>query len=272
MAKNSPIFLTSPTPHIKIWLDETVGHLQFDRPQSKNAINAQMWNAIPQIITDLDENPAVRTIVISGAGTDSFSAGADISEFSDNRTNTNAARDYEDINVKAFSAITNAKKPTIAMISGFCMGGGLAVALCCDLRIAAENTIFSLPPAKLGLAYPIEGIRQLLTIVSPPIAKEMIYTARRVNALDASRFGLVNEVTSLDQLEDTVENLCVIIARNAPLTITASKQTIDELHARPENPDMVKINALSATCFDSQDYIEGQTAFSEKRHPVFKGE
>ena len=259
------------TPHINVWLDGTIGHLQFNRPQSKNAISAQMWLAIPQIIAKLDENPAVRTIVLSGAGTDSFSAGADISEFSANRTNTQAARDYEDLNVKAFAAITCAKKPTIAMISGFCMGGGLAVALCCDLRIAAETSVFSLPPAKLGLAYPIDGIRQLLSVVSPPIAKEMIFTARRLNALDASRFGLVNQVTTLDQLADTINDLCTTIASNAPLTISASKQTIDELHSNPENPDMAKLKALSDKCFDSQDYREGQSAFTEKRRPIFKG-
>lgn len=261
----------TPTPHINVWLDGTIGHLQFNRPQSKNAISAEMWRAIPPIIASLDQNPVIRTIVLSGAGPDCFSAGADISEFSANRTDTNAAREYENINVAAFNAIANSHKPTIAMISGFCMGGGLAVALSCDLRIAAENAVFSLPPAKLGLAYPIEGIRQLLGVVSPPIAKEMIFTARRLNALDASRSGLVNEVTTLDQLKDTVNDLCATIANNAPLTISASKQTIDELHRHPENPDMAMLNELSAKCFNSRDYREGQTAFSEKRRPVFTG-
>jgi len=258
--------------HIKSWTDNSVGHIQFNRPQSRNAITTQMWRDIPQLVETLDKNANIRTIVISGAGPDCFSAGADISEFANNRTNPDAARDYEEINVKAFEAISNTSKPTIAKIAGFCMGGGLAVALSCDLRIAAENAIFSLPPAKLGLAYPIEGIGQLLSVVSPPVAKEMIFTARRLNALDASRCGLVNEVTTLDQLEDTVEALCQTIAQNAPLTITASKQTIDELHRNPENPDMEKLAALSATCFDSSDYREGQIAFAEKRRPVFKGE
>ncbi len=262
----------SPTPHIKVWIDNTVGHVQFNRPDVKNAISAEMWRAIPPIIKKLDQNHDVRTMVLSGAGTDCFSAGADISEFSANRTSDSAARDYEQINVKAFEAIANTQKPTIAMISGFCMGGGLAIALSCDLRIAAENAIFSLPPAKLGLAYPIEGIRQLLSIVSPPIAKEMIYTARRLNALDASRSSLVNQVTTTDQLKDTVDDLCATIAQNAPLTISASKQTIDELHRNPENPDMKKLTDLSSKCFNSNDYREGQAAFSEKRKPVFKGD
>lgn len=261
----------SSNPHIKAWLDGATGHMQFNRPESKNAVSAQMWRDIPQIIETLDKNDDVRVIVLSGAGTDCFSAGADISEFSANRTNENAAREYEKINVSAFAAISNTSKPTIASISGFCMGGGLAIALSCDLRIAAENAIFSLPPAKLGLAYPIEGIRQLLSVVPPSIAKEMIYTARRLNALDASRSGLVNEVTTLDQIQDTVEALCATIAQNAPLTITASKQTIDELFRNPENPDMEKLTALSSKCFASDDYREGQAAFAEKRRPVFTG-
>ncbi len=262
----------SPDPHIKSWQDKTVGHIQFNRPDSKNAISAQMWRDIPELIKKLDQNSEIRTIVLSGAGSDCFSSGADISEFSTNRNSTNAARAYEDLNVRVFEAIANTKKPTIAKVAGFCMGGGLAIALSCDLRIAAENAIFCLPPAKLGLAYPVKAIGQLLSVVSPPIAKEMIFTARRLNALDASRTGLVNEVTTLDQLDNTVETLCQTIAQNAPLTITASKQTIDELHRNRQNPDMDKLAILSAACFDSADYREGQTAFTEKRRPVFKGE
>ena len=262
----------SPTPHIKTWQDKTTAHIRFNRPQQRNAINADMWRAIPQIIETMDENPQIRTIVISGTGDECFSAGADISEFARNRTDPSAAHEYEKINIRAFEAIANTQKPTIAMIAGFCMGGGLAIALSCDLRIAADNAVFALPPAKLGLAYPIEGIRQLLSVVSPPVAKEMIFTARRLNVLDASRCGLVNQVTTLDQLHDTVDDLCATIASNAPLTISASKQTIDELHRNPENPDMEKLARLSAKCFDSNDYREGQKAFSEKRRPVFKGD
>lgn len=261
----------SLSPNIKTWIDQTIGHIQFNRPESRNAISAEMWRSIPQLIEKLDQNNDVRSIVLSGAGSDCFSAGADISEFSANRTNSDAAREYEKINVEAFEAIASTSKPTIAQIAGYCMGGGLAVALSCDLRIAAENAIFSLPPAKLGLAYPIEGIRQLLTVVSPSVAKEMIFTARRLNALDASRSGLVNEVTTLDQLDDTVNDLCTTIAQNAPLTISASKQTINELLSHPEHPDMEKLTSLSSKCFESDDYREGQIAFAEKRKPVFKG-
>ncbi|HFC04930.1 MAG TPA: enoyl-CoA hydratase [Rhizobiales bacterium] len=261
----------SPPRHIKTWLENSTGHIQFNRPESRNAISAQMWRDIPQLIENFDKNDQVRTIVLSGAGNECFSAGADISEFSTNRTQSNAARQYEALNVAAFTAIANTSKPTIASIAGYCMGGGLAIALSCDLRIAAENAIFCLPPAKLGLAYPLEGIRQLLGVISPPVAKEMIFTGRTFNALDASRSGLVNEVTTLDQLQDTVEALCKTIAQNAPLTIAASKQTIDELHHHPENPDMEKLTALSDQCFASSDYLEGQKAFAEKRKPVFQG-
>jgi enoyl-CoA hydratase/carnithine racemase len=261
----------SSTQHLKAWQSGPVGYLAFNRPQAKNAITGKMWKAIPQFIEKFDKNTEIRAIVIRGEGTDSFSAGADISEFADNRSDPQAARDYERLNIDAFAAISSAGKPTIAMIYGFCMGGGLATALACDLRIAAENAVFSLPPAKLGLAYPIEGIGQLLSVVSVPVAKEMIFTARRLNALDASRTGLVNDVTPLDMLADTVQELCTTISANAPLTITASKAMIDELHGHRENPDMARLQKLSAKCFDSNDYREGQKAFAEKRRPQFKG-
>lgn len=261
----------SPTPHIRVWHEDMTAHIQFNRPESRNAVNAEMWKAIPIVFENLGKINNLRSVVVSGAGSECFSAGADISEFANNRTEKGAARLYEKLNVDAFAAISGCKIPTIAMISGFCMGGGMAIALSCDLRIAADNSVFCLPPAKLGLAYPVEGIRQLLAVVSPSVAKEMIFTARRVNALDASRAGLVNEITTIDQLEDTVSDLCRTIAANAPLTVSASKQTIDELHQHPEAADMSKLDALSAMCFDSQDYKEGQLAFAEKRKPVFRG-
>ncbi len=261
----------SPIKTITSFQQESVGHIIIQRREIKNAISQEMWEAFPQIIAKLNEIPEIRSIVISGQGGENFSAGADISEFSVVRADIKTAQHYEDLNVKAFAAIAHSPKPTIAKIAGICMGGGLALALACDIRIAADNAIFALPPAKLGLAYPIEGIRQLLAVIPPSMAKEMIFTAKRLNVLDASRNGLINQVTTLDQLDETVLDLCNTIAQNAPLTISASKQMIDELHNNPENPDLNKLQNWSDVCFNSQDYKEGQTAFLEKRKPVFKG-
>ncbi len=261
----------SPVKTISAYQQGSVGHIIIQRPESKNAISQEMWEAFPQIIAALNDLGEIRSIVISGQGDESFSAGADISEFAIVRANIKTAAHYEDLNVKAFQAIANSPKPTIAKIAGICMGGGLALALACDIRIAADNAVFALPPAKLGLAYPIEGIRQLLAAVAPSIAKEMIFTAKRLNVLEASRNGLVNQVTTIDQLDETVADLCNTIAQNAPLTISASKQMIDELHNNPENPDLTKLQNWSDVCFNSDDYTEGQKAFLEKRKPVFKG-
>ena len=262
----------SPVPQINAWVDGTIGWLEFDRPEAKNAINADMWRAIPHIMSQLNSDNAVRVIIVRGSGMDAFSAGADISEFGANRSSPESAKDYEQINVDAFKAVSGSAKPTLAMINGFCMGGGLAIALSCDLRIAADNAIFALPPAKLGLAYPIEGIAQLLSVVSPPVAKDMLFTARRLNALQASRAGLVNDVTALAELEEVVRQTAKTISENAPLTIAASKLMINELHANPQNPDIDKLTKASQKCFASKDYAEGQKAFAEKRKPVFTGE
>ena len=262
--------IKTPDERIKAWREGPVGWLMLDRPERANALDTKMWQALSAAVRLLDNDP-VRVIVIRGQGDAAFAAGADISEFGTTRSDAEAARAYEALNVEAFSAIAGVKVPVIAMISGYCLGGGLAVALCCDIRLAGDNAVFALPPARLGLAYPVEGLRQLLAAVSPAVAKEMIFTARRLNALEAMRCGLVNDVVAQTQLEETVREMALAIAGNAPLTIRASKQAIDELSRRPQDPDIARLEKLSGECFDSDDYAEGQAAFLEKRQPVFKG-
>lgn len=261
----------SPITEISVKTDGPVARIVLNRPEKNNAINDAMWRALPKIAKTLGHSDEVRVIVITGAGNKAFSAGADISQFTENRSGAEQARAYERLNVEAFSAIEAISKPTIAQISGFCMGGGLALALSCDLRIADDTAVFSLPPAKLGLAYPVQAIRRLLTGISAPFAKEMIYTARRVNALDAYRAGLVNQVIPADQLADTVAEVTATIAANAPLTLAASKATIDEMLLNPQNPDMQKLTRASDKCFTSKDYLEGIAAFTQKRRPKFTG-
>jgi enoyl-CoA hydratase/carnithine racemase len=154
------------------------------------------------------------------------------------------------------------------MIRGFCIGGGLALALACDLRIAAENAAFALPPAKLGLAYPIDGLRDLLNAVSPAFAKEMLFTGRRYTAAEALKAGLVHRVIAADRLEQETREFSTEISENAPLTIKASKRAIDALSGRRISDDLAE---LAAACFASDDYAEGQRAFLEKRKPRFTG-
>jgi enoyl-CoA hydratase len=265
------IELPSPTPYIRAWHQGNIGWLMLNRPDKRNALNAAMWGAIPHVMQSLDAAHNVRVIVIRGAGLDAFAAGADIFEFAENRNSAEAARDYDALNGGAFAAIRQAAKPVIAMISGFCVGGGLAVALACDIRFAADNAIFALPPARLGLAYPLDGLKDLLAAVPLSVAKELIFTARRLEAKEAKSIGLVDHVVSSAEIEPKVTRLCSDITEGAPLTIQASKRALDHLAGRPGTVPADEIAELAAQCFDSEDYAEGRAAFLEKRKPLFKG-
>ena len=262
---------STSTPFIRTAEEGRIGWLVFNRPERRNALNRDMWAAIPKALGALDGLENVRAIVIRGAGEEAFASGADISEFAENRNDAEAAMVYEALNGAAFAAIRATSKPVIAMIHGFCFGGGLAIALACDLRIASDKALFSLPPARLGLAYPLDGLADLLSVVPLAIAKDMIFTARRMDAGEAKAVGLVNRVTSSDELENTIQDLCVEIAAGAPLTIKASKVALDFLAGRPGARTKADIEALMKTCFDSADYAEGRLAFLEKRKPEFTG-
>lgn len=248
------------------------GWIALNRPKARNALTAEMWRQIPHLVAELDANPDVRVIVIKDHNDTHFCAGADISEFADARAG-DAASEYEQLNVDALNAISDAKRPTIAQINGFCMGGGFAVAMACDLRLASENAVFSLPPAKLGLAYPLEGLRRLAEIAPPAVIKEMVFTAGRYDAVFAAANGLVNHVLPDADLSDTVSDMCTTIANNAPLTIAAIKASLDAFSAStaPSEAKLRHLRDLCDACFASDDYKEGQAAFLEKRKPVFSG-
>jgi len=212
----------------------------------------------------------VRVIVLRGAGERAFSAGADISEFETQRSGDNAAA-YDALSDTAFTALSRCAKPIIAMIHGFCLGGGLGVALCADIRLADEKAEFAIPAAKLGLGYNARWIRPLLAAVPPSRAKEMLFTARRFKVAEAAAMGLVSRVVAASELEAATRALAGEIAANAPLTVRAAKRAIDELARHPENPDIAALDAEVETCFASEDYAEGRRAFLEKRRPRFQG-
>lgn len=261
----------TPSPLIKASTEKPIGWLVINRADRRNALNREMWTAIPDAVARLDNDPSVRVIVIRGAGEEAFASGADISEFAEARNDAAAAKAYEELNGAAFRAIRSAAKPVIAMIHGFCFGGGLAIALACDIRIASDKALFSLPPARLGLAYPLDGLKDLLATVPLAVAKEMIFTAKRMNAAEARATGLVNDVTTAESLEAAVRQICSVMAENAPLTIRASKAALDHLAVRPGAVDMAGVQKLMQACFDSADYAEGRAAFLEKRKPKFEG-
>jgi len=243
----------------------------FNNPARHTAIGLEMWQAIPAIMEGFARDPEVRVIVLKGAGEKAFAAGADISQFEHNRDTQKAVEAYNAATARASRAICEVRKPTIAMVRGYCVGGGCGIALCCDLRVAAEGSEFGIPAAKLGIGYGHEGLARLMHLVGPAYAKEIFFTARRYPAGDALRMGLVNRVVPADGLEAYVVDLAETIGTNAPLSVTAVKITVDELVKDPGERDMDVSRAAVEACFASEDYLEGRTAFMEKRRPRFQG-
>ena len=209
--------------------------------------------------------------MVAGAGGKAFVSGADISEFEDRRSNAEKADEYARLTQRMFFALRDVEKPTVAMIQGYCIGGGCATALLADLRIATPESKFGVPAAKLGVAYALDGLQRLVALVGPSVAKEIMFTGRQFSAAEALAAGLINRIVEPAELETSVTELAQTIARNAPLSIFSSRESIDMLAGDPSKWDKARIESLYARCFDSEDYREGRTAFMQKRPPVFKG-
>jgi enoyl-CoA hydratase/carnithine racemase len=249
-----------------------VGYLIIDRPERKNALSFEMWKEVARIVGEFGANKALRVVVLRGAGDLPFCSGADISEFETVRANAEGARAYEEANVVAFDAIAACPLPTIAMIRSFCMGGGMGLAAACDLRIASESAEFAIPPGKLGLAYPPSAIRYIVAAIGASNAKDLLFTARRVKALEAEKLGLINKLTTEDELESEVEKLAGTIAKNAPLSLKAGKLAINHASGYEFAGGEKAVKEAADRCFDSADYREGRSAFLGKRKAQFKGE
>jgi enoyl-CoA hydratase len=247
-----------------------LGYLIFDQRDRLNALSAAMWRAIPEAADALDRDPDVRVVILRGAGDAAFVAGADISEFEQSRTPENRER-YDAENAAAYVAIAAISKPTIAMVHGFCIGGGLAIALQADLRYVADDARLGIPAARLGLGYGFDGLAQLKDLVGPSFAKELLFTAKRFRAEEARAMGLVNGVFAKADLEREVTELANTIAENAPLTLKSAKRCIDQSLRDPGLRDHAAISAGIAACYESADYREGVRAFLEKRSAAFEG-
>ena len=247
-----------------------VGIMTFNNPDRFNAVSMDMWEGVAEILADFGSDDAIRVVVVTGAGNKAFVSGADISKFEDERSSQEAVEKYA-VNVDAaYNGLHRFPKPTIAMINGYCIGGGVGLAVCCDMRICADNARFAIPAAKLGLGYGYEHIRKLSDLVGPSRAKEIFFTARQFNAGEALQMGLVNRVVSGSMLQLYVDDYAETIAANAPLTVAQVKHTVGEILKDPEDRDLEKCADMVRACFDSVDYEEGRKAFMEKRKPAFQ--
>ncbi len=248
-----------------------VGQIVFNNPDRHNAMSLDMWRGGETAISDLCASGDVRIIVLTGAGDKAFVAGADISRFGEERDSEEAIAEYNAAVRQFQDALTQAPIPTLAKIGGYCIGGGLTIALCCDIRIASDDSRFAVPAAKLGLGYGASGIERLMQIVGPSFAMEIFYTARQFDAAEALTMGLVNRVVPRAELAEYCDGYTSRMSENAPLTIRAVKTAVTENLKPPSDRDLALCDAQVAACFASQDYIEGRTAFMEKRKPQFTG-
>ena len=248
-----------------------VGWLVFDQPAKKNAISGTMWRAIPPAMAEFERDPEVRCVVFRGAGTEAFAAGADISEFESARSDRGAIAEYDDLLDRVLHSIQDSLKPSVALIHGYCLGGGLEIALACDLRYCGRSAQFGIPAAKLGLAYNVEGHKRLLETVGHAWAREIMFLGRRYHADEALGIGLVHRVLPDAELDAYVDGVIDTLCRNAPLAIANTKTVLEQYVKSEGEPDMARMRAAIERCAKSADYIEGRRAFMEKRKPRFTG-
>lgn len=251
--------------------DGPVGWIVFNNPARRNAVSVEMWEALADIVDDYANDDAIRVIVACGAGGKAFVSGADISEFEQKRSTPESTEAYRRISERGGEALRLVGKPTIAMIEGFCVGGGVSLALSCDLRIAGESSRFSVPAARLGLGYELPGVRKLVQTVGPAFAKEIFYTARQFSAAEALQMGLINRMVPDAELQAYVTDYASMIAANAPLTVASIKTIVGESLKDESERDEGLCDRVVDQCFNSEDYVEGRRAFMEKRPPMFRG-
>jgi len=243
----------------------------FNRPKVRNAISLGMWQEIARITEGLAKDDSIRAVVYRGAGTDAFAAGADISEFRENRKDRESALHYNRQTAAAYASIRGCPKPTVAMIYGYCMGGAMAVAMACDLRFAAEGSKFGIPAAKLNIIYPVDAVTQLVELVGPAYAMDILYSARAVDGAEALAIGFIQRLLPREDLERATYDYLRTVADNAPMSVRGSKVMVQSILDGLTEARRTHLQKLSLDVWDSEDYREGTRAFLEKRPPRFQG-
>ena len=256
---------------IRLDIDGAIARMVIDNAARRNALDLAMWRAIPELARIADEDPEIRVVILTAAPGLPFCSGADISEFSTVRATAEGGRAYEAANAAAFDALATCGKPVIAAISGFCLGGGMGLAACCDLRVASADAQFGIPAGRLGVGYPPASMAYVVAAVGAAAARDLFFTARRFGAADARALGFLDRLTDTHTALREAEELAIEIAANAPLTLRAAKAAIAHVARLPAAPDAATCDALAGACFDSADYAEGRDAFLAKRKPNFRG-
>ena len=266
-----PAAYESPTDRVQAWAEGPTLHIRFNNPQRHNALSVDMWQAIPPLLRQAEADEAIRLVVFSGAGEKAFVSGADISQFEDMRAAREAVQQYEAMAEEALAAISLCARPTLACIRGYCIGGGVNVAIACDLRIASDDSSFAIPAARLGLGYRLSALKNLVDLVGVGVAKDLFFTARRIGAAEAKAVGLVTRTCAAGELQALLAEYTDALAQNAPLTVYAGKRIVQEILKPDAGLDRGLCQQLIRSCFASDDYAEGRRAFMEKRKPVFRG-
>jgi enoyl-CoA hydratase len=263
--------MESPASTIITRKADGIGHLIFNNPDRRNAMTLEMWGAAIAALQEFGSDAAIRVVVMRGAGGKAFVSGSDITQFDDQRKNAEQSAAFARHSADALACMGSFSKPLIAMIEGYCIGGGVRVAAAADIRIASDKSVFAIPAAKLGLGYSFESVEKLVGLIGPAAVKELLLTGRRIDAHVALRMGLVNMVVTEADLEKATQELALEIAGNAPLTIRAVKIAVEQAMLPPANRNMDVVNASIRACFDSEDYGIGRKAFAQKQTPRFTG-
>lgn len=263
--------IDTASPRLLAEIEDAVATVTIHAPERRNCIDIAAWRALPPLFAALDADPDVRVVILRGSGTQAFSTGADIAEFDTERATAEGSRAYEAENVRAFEAVAGSAKPVLALIHGYCLGAGLGLAAACDLRVAADDAVFAVPAARLGVGYPPTALRALVALAGVEAVKRLFFCAERLSAAEARAAGLVGSVEPKAEIDAKAREAALAIAAGAPLTILAAKRAIDAAAGLAPKHTPEALQALADACFQSLDYAEGRAAFKDKRKPIFTG-